>query len=229
MPIFYVILHTDVYKKHKEMLEIRTITVNPIEENCYILYDKNRGNSCWVVDCGAFFPQEKAEILDFLVREGLKPVRHLLTHSHFDHILGAQFLYEHHKLAPDMLADETETYQKAPAILKQLIPQGMELQIPPHGELLHDEQTLQLEGYTFQVIATPGHTRGGCCYYCAEAGILLTGDTLFRGSYGRTDLPGGDIRQMQQSLLRLMELPDDTIVYPGHGHPTTIGQESTPY
>ena len=89
MPIFYVILHTDVYKKHKEMLEIRTITVNPIEENCYILYDKNKGNSCWVVDCGAFFPQEKAEILNFLQKLGL--YLFLLYYSSFEWIFPYLF------------------------------------------------------------------------------------------------------------------------------------------
>lgn len=208
------------------MVQIRVFRCNFIEENCYILWDDTAKEACWVVDCGAFYPQEVQFIADFMEKEGLRPVRHLLTHGHFDHIFGAKAIWDRYGVAPTLLREELETYEKAPEQMRLLIREGFDFEVPVAGELLQDGDELKLGQYLFRVIATPGHTPGGACYYCAEEGILLSGDTLFRHSYGRTDLPGGNFRQLSDSLERLMRLPEDTRVLPGHGPETRIGEES---
>lgn len=207
------------------MIQTRIFRCNFIEENCYVLWDTEAKNTCWVVDCGAFYPEEVQTIVDFIEKEGMKPTRHLLTHGHFDHIFGAKALWEHFGVAPTLLQEEVETYKRAPEIMRMLVPELPEFEIPPVGELLKDGDRLQLGRYTFSAIATPGHTPGGVCYYCAEEGMLLSGDTLFKHSYGRTDLPGGNAQQLFASLERLLQLPDDTRVLPGHGAITRIGEE----
>lgn len=212
------------------MLNIRIFKCNPLEENCYLIWGKNGSNECWIVDCGALEASEVAKICGFMDAEGLKPTRHLLTHGHFDHIFGAQALFERYGLRPCMLKEEISNYEKANDLMHALIPQWPAIQLPIAGELLKDGQELWLGesengGIRFQVIATPGHTPGGCCYYCAEERVLLSGDTLFRQSYGRTDFPGGSTRQLMESLNQLMELPEEVRVLPGHGEATTIGEE----
>lgn len=207
------------------MIQTRIFRCNFIEENCYVLWDTEAKNACWVVDCGAFYPEEVQTIVDFIEKEGMKPTRHLLTHGHFDHIFGAKAFWEHFGVAPTLLQEEVETYKRAPEIMRMLVPELPEFEIPPVGELLKDGDRLQLGRYTFSAIATPGHTPGGVCYYCAEEGMLLSGDTLFKHSYGRTDLPGGNAQQLFASLERLLQLPDDTRVLPGHGAITRIGEE----
>lgn len=207
------------------MLQIKIFQCNFIEENCYVLWDTEAKNTCWVVDCGAFYPEEVQTIVDFIEKEGMKPTRHLLTHGHFDHIFGAKAIWERYGVAPTLLQEELETYEKAPEQMRMLIREGFDFEVPSAGELLRDGDELILGRHKFCVLATPGHTPGGACYYCAEEGILLSGDTLFKHSYGRTDLPGGNAQQLFASLERLLQLPDDTRVLPGHGAITRIGEE----
>lgn len=210
------------------MLNIHTFKCNPLEENCYVIWPKNGSKRCFIVDCGAMEASNMAEICRFIESEGLIPVRHLLTHGHFDHIWGAFSVYEQYNLQPDMLSEELETYENASNFMRSLIPGMPEVRIPPHGELMADGQVIS-NGYAkdlrCRVIATPGHTPGGCCYYFEEEKVLISGDTLFKHSYGRTDFPGGSSTQLLNSLRQLMELPDDVMVIPGHGETTTIGAE----
>lgn len=212
------------------MVNIHVFKSNLLEENCYLIWPNKGSKRCWIIDCGAMEASKLEEICQFIAKEGLVPVRHLITHGHFDHIFGAQALYERYGLCPDMTKDEVETYENASDLMKMLIPQFPVITLPPIGELFEDGEEILLteaetEDIRFEVIATPGHTPGGCCYYCREAKILLSGDTLFRHSYGRTDFPGGSGQQLYRSLLRLMELPEDVQVLPGHGEATMIGEE----
>ena len=195
-------------------MERLTIQVGGFEVNCSILSENGKA---WIVDPG----QEADHIIDLLAQKGLEPAAILLTHAHFDHIGGIPGLigkfpdlpvYVHEKDAP-MIGQP----------LNQLPPE-----YPNTGSLrgLRSLRGLKsVEGLEVEIIETPGHTPGGVCYYLPKDKLLLSGDTLFAGSVGRTDLPGGDMATLMASLKKLTALPDDTIVIPGHGMFTTIGDE----
>ena len=208
------------------MLQVRTFIFNFIEENCYVLWDDVQKDVCWVVDCGAQSAEEFNSLAEFLSSEGLVPTRHLLTHAHFDHVWGAKSLEERYGVCPTLLREELPVYEEMNLQVQTFLHRTFDIPLPPVGDFLSDGQKLQLGRYTFEVIATPGHTPGGCCYYCAEAGILLSGDTLFQGAYGRTDFPRGSMTVLRLSLLHLLQLPSATQVFPGHGPITTIGREA---
>lgn len=211
------------------MLQLETIVCNLIEEQCYIIWDDSSKNDCWIIDCGAPKEEELQYIFDFIEKKSLKPVRHLLTHGHFDHLWGSEGLRKRYQILPTLLQEEESTYKNSNILMHALLRTKKDFILPEIGEFLTDGQKLQLGNLTFEVIATPGHTPGGCCYYCKEAKALFSGDTMFYGSYGRTDFPGGNILQLTESLKKLLKLPDDTVVYPGHGPSTTIIGERSHY
>lgn len=148
-----------------------------------------------IIDCGAYSEREEERLQTFLAKNTLTPAAHLITHAHPDHICGAEFV------------------EKTYGILPQIqLPEGR-LNLPAFPEL------------HIEVIATPGHKEDCVCFYLPDEGILFSGDTLFQESIGRTDLPGGDMSTLIRSLKRLQELPEKTVVYPGHGYTTTIEHE----
>lgn len=174
-------------------------------ENCYIVADLET-KECIVIDPGADF----GRIFSRVREKDLKVKYILLTHGHFDHI-GAVTELQNATGAPVCInfGDE-ELYQAA---------------IKPSEEIL-DGAEYTVGAFRLKVIATPGHTQGGVCFYIEEKGILFAGDTLFYRSVGRTDLLGGNHRQLIKGIIeKLMVLPDETVVYPGHGMRTTIGEE----
>ena len=206
------------------MLVMQHFVVNPIEESTYILHDDSK--EAVVVDCGAFYPEEKAAIARYIKEHGLTVKHHLLTHSHFDHIFGADFLFQEYGVKPAMHVAERATYEQASAQMCSFVGDAFELKVPPVGQLLESGDKVAFGAHVLEVIPTPGHTQGGVCYYCAEEGVLLSGDTLFYRSIGRTDLFGGDYATLVESIKqRLFCLPPQTKVYPGHGPATTIGDE----
>ena len=186
--------------------------------NCYIVACPETGESA-VIDPGSPDPW----VLATLREHGLKPSRIILTHGHLDHIGGVADVKAatgarvavHGADAP-MLTDP---------MLNGSAYFGMPVTAPAPDQLLRDGDQLQVGNLTFQVIHTPGHTPGGICLY--TPGHLIAGDTLFAGSIGRTDLAGGDYHALIQSIrTRLLPLSADTVVYPGHGPTTTIGDEA---
>lgn len=207
---------------------IKSFVNNPFQENCYVVHE---GHSAILIDCGAYTQSECNAIRKYLEDNNLQPVAHLLTHAHLDHAFGAQFLYCEYQLLPMMHSADV-------SLFLQLKEQSELFGIPlPSAPL---EQYLQLpkEGkYTsgaFEITAihTPGHTPGGVCYLIQagdEKPVLFSGDTLFAGSIGRTDLPGGDYATIVQSLRELEQnlsaRPDTIRIYPGHGPATTIQRE----
>ncbi len=212
------------------MLSLKTFPVNFIEENCYVLSDES--GEAVIIDCGAFFPEEKEEIRDYLTQNKLTPKHHLCTHGHFDHIFGAQFLTEAYGLLPELCKDEIEIYETADEQMRQFLHRNLPLSLPQIGKTFADGDRIFFGTHSLKVIATPGHTPGGCCFYCEKEGILLSGDSLFRGSIGRCDFPGGNQVSLINSLTqRILTLPEDVKVYPGHGPYTTIAEEkdSNPY
>lgn len=207
------------------MLTVQTFICNCIEENCHVVWDSAVSTDCWIIDCGSAAPEEFQPIRDFIASKGLAPRLHLLTHAHFDHVWGAGLVEENFGLRPTLLAAEAPFYANAPTLTANLLGTDIGLQLPPIGRLLAAGEELTLGSHAFKVLSTPGHTAGSCCYYCAESACLFSGDTLFQGTCGRTDLPSGNWEQMRQSLARLLTLPPATRVYAGHGMPTTIGAE----
>lgn len=210
---------------------LKTFIVNPIQENCYILSDDTTSEAV-IIDCGALFPAEGREIAAYIDDNGLHPVAHLLTHAHFDHLFGAQLVADRYGLLPRFAAADRPIYDNAAMQASALFGQQMQFPVPKPGPYVDAATTMACGRHTISVISTPGHTPGGVCYYCADLGILFSGDTLFRMSIGRTDLPGGDYGTLCRSLHTLADtLPDATRVLPGHGPVTIIADErrANPY
>lgn len=206
------------------MMQITRFVVNMIEENCYLFYDEN--GQAALVDCGAFYPEECRAISDFIEQHNLKLTHLLNTHGHFDHVFGASYIYEHYGIGPEMAATERTTYEAAGEQMRQFIHRDLPLTTPPVSRWLNDGDLIEVGSLSLRVIATPGHTPGGICFYCEREGILFSGDSLFHHEIGRCDLPGGSLTQLVTALkTRLLTLPDNVQVLPGHGETTTIGEE----
>ena len=192
-------------------MERLTIQVGPYEVNCTLLADAGRA---WIVDPG----HEAGRIIGLLADRGLEPAAILLTHAHFDHVGGVPGLQKAFPDLPVYVHPSDRAVLSHP--MNQLPPDYPAVGLPRN---LADATSLSERGV--RVIETPGHTPGGVCYYFADEKLLLSGDTLFAGSIGRTDLPGGDMTALMKSLKSLAALPDDTLVIPGHGPHTTIAGE----
>lgn len=210
------------------MLNIKNIQCNMLAENCYIVSDDSK--ECVIIDCGAYGNAEYDYIKNYISENNLKPTAHILTHGHFDHIMGAKWVYETYGILPTICEADAETYKD---FNQEMVRFGftIDFNLPPIGHCLNDGDEIHFGNHMFKVIHTPGHSKGGVVYHCAEENVAFTGDTLFRNGIGRTDLPGGNMFQIIQSLRKLTQLPDNTTVYPGHGSKTTIGYElaTNPY
>ncbi|MBR1712731.1 MAG: MBL fold metallo-hydrolase [Alloprevotella sp.] len=205
-------------------MQIQRFTFNMIEENTYLLWDDSREAA--IVDCGAFFPEEQRALQDFIAARGLRVRRSLLTHAHFDHLFGCQFLYDSYGVRPEMHAAEATNYACTAEQVAMFIHRHLPVPVPPAGEAFADGTILNFGHTALRVIHTPGHTPGGVCFDNEDGAVLLSGDTLFRRSVGRTDLPGGSPSDLLHSIReQLLALPDAVTVLPGHGDATTIGEE----
>ena len=187
---------------------IKTIPVGHLETNCYVVTDE-ASLCCAVIDPG----DESNTILDYLEDNRLRCLAVILTHGHYDHVGAAAVVAEETGATVYMhRADDTRGEDPhRPFVL------------PPNGKYVDEGDAVELPGLRFEVLATPGHTPGGITLRCGEA--LFTGDTLFRGSCGRTDLPGGDMDEELMSLKKLCALPGDYEVYPGHMDSSTLERE----
>ena len=206
------------------MLHSRIFPFNPLGTNCVVLWTGG-SKTCTVIDPGMSSDDGEGQLLEFFRSNGFTPEAILLTHGHFDHCWGVERLLSHFPVPVYMHPADEETLRKGPAVFK-----GMQsfkkMQHAFPFEPLADGQVLQLSGVTLEVLHTPGHTPGGVCFWSAENSLLLSGDTLFAGSIGRTDLDGGDYDTLMASIRhKLLVLPGDTDVIPGHGQPTTIARE----
>jgi hydroxyacylglutathione hydrolase len=206
------------------MIGIYSFVLGPLEENTFIIYDETL--ECLIIDPGCSNAQEEKEIEDFISSKKLRPVRLINTHTHLDHILGNSFIAKQYNLIPEYHALEDLVIRNAPAFAENFeIPY---VPSPLAEKYLNEKDTIQFGNSELKILFTPGHSPGHLSFYNEEAKVLIGGDVLFRGSIGRTDIPFGDYELLIKSIKKeLLTLPEDTLVYSGHGISTEIGYELT--
>lgn len=198
-------------------LKVGCIVLGILENNCYFVHREGEYDAIFID------PSSKGEKIFVKLREkGLTIKAILITHGHFDHIMGANELRDISGAKIYALKEEEELLGD-PA-LNSSYKVGKSYTVKP-DVLVNDGDILEFGSIRLKVIATPGHTVGGCCYYSEEDKVLFSGDTLFFESVGRTDFETGDVVALKQSIAKLLTLPEDVKVYPGHGDFTTIGHE----
>lgn len=204
------------------MLQIKKFTFNPVQENTFVVYDETR--TCVIIDAGCYYERERQKLDQFITENQLKPVRLINTHCHFDHIMGITHCRTKYNLQFEAHAGEA-------ILVEHAVDSGDRFGIPMEPVDAPDSFFEESDRLTFgnsylEVIEAPGHSPGGVVFYNPEAKILIAGDVLFYGSIGRTDLPGGSYELLVENIkTKLLTLPEETIVYCGHGPETTIGFE----
>lgn len=205
------------------MIKIAVLPMNPFGENTLIVSDQT--GQCLIVDAGNYTPREDAALSQYIEQQGLKPVMAVNTHGHVDHMLGVNYVKKTFGIPFAIHGKDRFLIESAPthgAIY------GFKVTDTPSIDIdLEGEKEIRFGESRFQIIETPGHTPGHIALYNPENKLLITGDTLFRESIGRTDLPGGDYSWIMRSILdKLMPLGDEVRFYPGHGPESTLGHEA---
>ncbi|MBN9485308.1 MAG: hypothetical protein BGO70_02505 [Bacteroidetes bacterium 43-93] len=204
------------------MLQVECFTFNPFQENTYLIIDEEK--NCWIVDPGMYQQQEVDDLIGYIENNGLKPIAIINTHTHIDHILGVTALKQKYNIPFGIHISEQAILDNAVGTAMLF---GLQLSTAPKADFYIDpEQGYKLNDKPLQVFFTPGHSPGSISFYSADDNWVLSGDALFNGSIGRTDLPGGSFEVLINSInTHLLTLPDDTFVYSGHGPSTTVGRE----
>jgi len=204
------------------MTKVAKFEFSPFQENTYILYDET--NECAIIDPGCYTDKERKELSDFIKAAGLKPVKLLNTHCHLDHVFGNKYVAEKYGLGVECHKGELPVLQSASVVAKMY---GVNMEPSPEPSHFIEEGDVVTFGNTkLETLLTPGHSPASICFFCREANILIAGDTLFRMSIGRTDLPGGDHATLLKSIKeKIFLLDDDVKVFSGHMEETTIGHE----
>lgn len=206
------------------MWTIKTFHVNMLEENCYVVSDPE--GEAVIIDCGALTENDRRQIATYIADKKLNVRHHLCTHMHYDHCFGAAFVWDTYHLAPEFSHDDERIYEGLGSDIFGPLVQTMQTHSVPAARHLADGDEIAFGSHTLKVLATPGHSPGGLCFYCESEKAVFVGDTLFYCSVGRSDLPGGDTDRLMSSIKnKLFTLPDDTTAYPGHGPQTQIGFE----
>jgi glyoxylase-like metal-dependent hydrolase (beta-lactamase superfamily II) len=209
-------------------MEIYKLVFSPIEVNTYILADQS--GDCAIIDCGCYSKEESGRLEKFISDKKINPVLLLNTHCHLDHIFGNRFILDRYKLRT--LSGEYDEMNRKNAVQHAKL-FGLSMDNPPEpGGFITDHQIITLGTTELLSLHVPGHSEGSIAFYSEMNGCVFTGDALFAGSIGRTDLPGGNYNTLIKSIKsKLFVLPPSTVVYPGHGAETTIEREmeSNPY
>ncbi|MEX2593898.1 MAG: MBL fold metallo-hydrolase [Anditalea sp.] len=204
------------------MLQIKSFTFNPFSENTYVLYDGT--NEAIIIDPGCYGKEERGELFDFIKNKHLTPIKVLNTHCHIDHVLGNTFVKNSFDIPLWFHRDEEPVLRAVPSYAANY---GFPLyQDSKADHYIKEGEVIKFGHTSLQTFLVPGHTPGHLVFYHAESKACIGGDTLFEGSIGRTDLPGGDHETLLEAIKsKLFALPDDVTVYPGHGPNTSIGFE----
>lgn len=205
------------------MLNIQRFVCNMLQENCYVVSDST--HECVIIDCGAYYHEERQAIVNYIRENQLMPKHLLATHGHIDHLFGINTIFDEFGLKVEVHHADMPFASHAKEQAENLFGMHLQYDFPPVGKALADGDIVSFGEHQLKVIETPGHSQGSAFFYCEEEKLAFSGDTLFRHSIGRTDLDGGSMFMIIQSLRMLSQLPDDVKVYPGHGGPTTIGEE----
>ncbi len=204
-------------------LVVKSFVFNPFQENTYVV--SNHQNECVIIDPGCYTAEEKQELKAYIETNNLSVLALLNTHCHIDHTLGNAFVVNTFQVDFHMHKLDLPTLQAIPQYAHVYGFPGIELS-PEPTKFVEDKEILTFGGIELEVIFGPGHAPGHVAFYNKENSILIGGDIIFQGSFGRVDLPGGDIEILKQTIhQRIFTLPENTIVYSGHGPSTTVGQE----
>lgn len=197
---------------------------NPVGENTYLIWDEETKEAA-IIDAGMSNNREYAEVSDFITKESLQLKYALQTHMHFDHVWGLSYIKETYGLRPLCHAADETIYSQAPE-MTSMFRLSMNWNLPDIERYIGEGETIQLGKTDIKVLHTPGHTPGGLSFYIESARTVFTGDTLFQGSIGRTDLPGGNLEDEINSIKnKILTLPADTIIFSGHGPQSSVEYE----
>lgn len=204
------------------MIGIKQFTFNPYQENTYVLYDET--GECAIIDPGMYDAAEQNTLVNWIREAGLNPVLLLNTHCHIDHVFGNKFVFDQWGLKPRFHRGELAVLQAVPGYAPQM---GMPYELSPEPEVFLEETgTVSFGNQVLELIFAPGHSPAHLCFHARQDNFIIGGDVLFYSSIGRTDLPGGNHQQLLDSIRqKLFVLPEATVVYPGHGKPTSIAFE----
>ena len=194
-----------------------------LQENCYVVSDETK--ECVIIDCGAFYPEERNAITHYIQKSELKPVHLLVTHGHLDHNFGNDTIYKEFGLKPEVSQGDEKLIKGLKHQAETFYQMQLDTDFPPIGHFFEEDEVIKFGNHEFKIIETPGHSNGSVTFYCEAEHVAFTGDTLFKSSIGRTDFPGGSMFRIINSLRHLGMLPDETQVLPGHGEATSIGEE----
>ena len=206
------------------MISIHSFVFNPFAENTYIVSDETR--ECAIIDPGCYTDVEQKQLQDYISEQNLKPVLLINTHGHIDHVLGNFFVQKTFDLGLSIHKVEVPT-------LKSVVTYAPSYGFAEYSDVepefyLSENKSVKFGNSSFEVLFVPGHSEGHIALINRAQNICISGDVLFESSIGRTDLPGGDFDTLIQSIrTKLFALPDNMVVYPGHGPTTTIGKEKT--
>lgn len=208
------------------MIKVKVFAVNPFREATYVVSDVESGD-CIIVDCGASTPTERQRIEDYISKNELKPTWMINTHGHIDHILGVNYFKKLYSI-PFAIDSREQSVLNNALNSAAMFGVSVEDDVEPTFEIdLKEMKQFEFGDTHIQIIHTPGHTMGGVSLFEPKSKTLFTGDTLFNGSIGRTDLPGGDYCALMHSIIgKLLPLGGDVTIYPGHGSHSTLGHEA---
>ncbi|MGB0525010.1 MAG: MBL fold metallo-hydrolase [Flammeovirgaceae bacterium] len=204
------------------MIEIKQFTFNPFAENTYLLFDETK--ACVIIDPGCYEKQEQQELLDYITKKELNVEKVINTHCHIDHVLGNKFCKDTFQVDV-LIPPKEEQVLRSVSVYAPIYGFANYQEIPADG-FLPEEGEFKFGNSSLKILFVPGHAPGHLAFYAAEQKFCVSGDVLFQGSIGRTDLPGGDHDTLIRSIrTMLFTLPEDTTIYCGHGPRTTIAFE----
>ena len=204
------------------MLNVSFFTFNPFQENTYVI--ANEDKQCWIIDPGMYDGQETAQMIAYIAEKGLQPQAIINTHAHIDHIFGVQAMKDKYNIPFRIHEHEMPVLQRA-ADAAAMFSVALR-QVPTADAFIKEGDSLVLGKDALEVYYTPGHSPGSISFYYPQGKWVIAGDVLFSGSSGRTDLPGGNFDTLISSIkTQLFPLPDETVVFSGHGPATNIGAE----